>query len=77
MVGCPSWTEREFEDSLKLLDEIDYDFVEVYQFQPRPNTEAAAMKDHVHAKISRRRYHKACMRALSNLKRKRTYRISN
>ena len=71
MVGFPSETEKEFEDSLKLLDEVDYDFVEVYQFQPRPNTEAAAMKDQVPAKISRRRYHKAYMKALSNLKRKR------
>jgi len=71
MVGFPSETEKEFEDSLRLLDEIDYDFVEVYQFQPRPNTEAAAMKDQVPAKISRRRFHKAYMKAISNLKKKR------
>jgi len=70
MVGFPSETEEEFEDSLRLLDEIDYDFVEVYQFQSRPNTKAAGMKDQVPAKISRRRYHKAYMKALSNLKRK-------
>jgi threonylcarbamoyladenosine tRNA methylthiotransferase CDKAL1 len=75
MVGFPSETEKEFEDSLKLLDEVDYDFVEVYQFQPRPNTEAAAMKDQIPAKISRRRFHKAYMKALSNLKRRRPYRI--
>jgi threonylcarbamoyladenosine tRNA methylthiotransferase CDKAL1 len=71
MVGFPSETEEEFEDSLRLLDEIDYDFVEVYQFQPRPNTEAAAMKDQVPAKISRRRFHKAYMKAISNLRKKR------
>jgi threonylcarbamoyladenosine tRNA methylthiotransferase CDKAL1 len=70
MVGFPGETEEEFEDSLRLLDEIEYDFVEVYQFQPRPGTEAAKMKDQVPAKISRRRYHKAYMKALSNLKRK-------
>lgn len=69
MVGFPSETEQEFEDSLRLLDEIDFDFVEVYQFQPRPGTEAAAMKDQVPQKISRRRYHKAYMKVLSNLKR--------
>jgi len=71
MVGFPSETEEEFEDSLRLLDEIDYDFVEVYQFQPRPNTEAAAMRDQVPAKISRRRFHKAYMKVISNLKKKR------
>jgi len=71
MVGFPSETEEEFEDSLRLFDEIDYDFVEVYQYQPRPNTEAAAMKDQVPAKISGRRYHKAYMKAISKLKKKR------
>jgi MiaB/RimO family radical SAM methylthiotransferase len=71
MVGFPSETEDEFQDSLRLLDEIDFDFVEVYQFQPRPNTEAAGMKDQIPAKISRRRYHKAYMKTISNLKKKR------
>lgn len=54
MVGFPSETEEEFQDSLRLLDEIDFDFVEVYQFQPRPGTEAAEMKDQVPQKVSRR-----------------------
>ncbi len=70
MVGFPSETEEEFQDSLRLLDEIDFDFVEVYQYQPRPGTEAAEMKDQVPHKVSRRRYHKAYMKAFSNLKRK-------
>ncbi len=69
MVGFPSETEDEFQDSLRLLDEINFDFVEVYPFQPRPNTEAAAMKNQVPQKVIRRRYHKAYMKSLFHLMR--------
>lgn len=71
MVGFPSETEDEFQDSLRLLDEINFDFVEVYPFQPRPNTEAAGMKDQIPQKVSRRRYHKAYMKSLFNGMRRR------
>jgi len=64
MVGFPGETEDEFQDTLRLFDEVNFDFVEVYAFQPRPNTEAARMKDQIPAKISRRRYHKAYMKSL-------------
>ncbi len=67
MVGFPSETEEEFQDSLRLLDEIKFDFVEVYPFQARPNTEAATMEDQVPQKVIRRRYHKAYMKSLFNL----------
>jgi len=69
MVGFPSETEDEFQDTLRLLDEVSFDFVEVYPFQARPNTEAATMKDQVPAKVIRRRYHKAYMKSLFNLMR--------
>jgi threonylcarbamoyladenosine tRNA methylthiotransferase CDKAL1 len=67
MVGFPSETEYEFQDTLRLLDEINFDFVEVYRFQPRPNTEAATIKSQIPQKVARRRYHKAYMKVLSNL----------
>jgi len=67
MVGFPGETEQEFQDSLRLLDEIRFDFIEVYPFQARPNTEAAAMEDQVPAKVIRRRYHKAYMKSLFHL----------
>ena len=69
MVGFPSETEDEFQDTLRLLNEVNFDFVEVYPFQARPNTEAAAMEDQVPAKVIRRRYHKAYMKSLFNLTR--------
>jgi len=64
MVGFPGETEDEFQDTLRLLDEGNFDFVEVYMFQPRPGTEAARMKDQIPEKVGRRRYHKAYMKSL-------------
>jgi len=47
MVGFPGETEEDFRATLRLLDDLRFDFVEVYCFSPRPNTEAAAMADQV------------------------------
>ena len=66
MVGFPGETEEEFQDTLRLLEEVNFNFVEVYQFQPRPNTEAVTMKDQIPEKVARRRYHRAYMKALFN-----------
>lgn len=66
MVAFPGETEEEFQDTLRLLEELNFNFVEVYQFQPRPNTEAATMKDQIPEKVARRRYHRAYMKALFN-----------
>jgi threonylcarbamoyladenosine tRNA methylthiotransferase CDKAL1 len=70
MVGFPSETEDEFQDTLRLLDEVNFDFVEVYRFQPRPNTEAATMKSQIPQNVARRRYYKAYMKALFYRKRR-------
>jgi len=70
MVGFPGETEDEFQDTLRLLDEVNFDFVEVYTFQPRPGTEAARMKDQIPQKVARRRYHKAYMKSLPHRVRK-------
>jgi len=43
MVGFTSETEEEFQDTVRLLDEVRFDFVEVYTFEARPNTKAARM----------------------------------
>jgi MiaB/RimO family radical SAM methylthiotransferase len=66
MVGFPSETEEEFQDTVRLLDEVCFDFAEVYLFSPRPDTEAAKMKDQIPQKVARRRYHKLYMKSLFN-----------
>jgi MiaB/RimO family radical SAM methylthiotransferase len=47
MVGFPTETEEEFSDTLKLLDQIEFDSVENYMFQPRPGTRAAEMEGQI------------------------------
>jgi threonylcarbamoyladenosine tRNA methylthiotransferase MtaB len=70
LVGFPSEREDEFQDTLRLLDEVDFDYVEVYTFQPRPNTEAARMKDQVPQKVKKRRCYKARKKSVLIGKRK-------
>jgi len=64
MIAFPGETEEEFSDTVQLLDEVSFDFVEVYIFQPRPNTKAAQMKDQIPRKVANRRFFKIFMRSL-------------
>jgi tRNA-2-methylthio-N6-dimethylallyladenosine synthase len=47
IVGFPGETEKDFEDTLSLLDEIQYDSIFSFKYSPRPNTAALQMHDHV------------------------------
>ena len=66
MVGFPSETEEEYQDSVRLLDELDFDLVEVYLYSPRPNTKAAKIKDQVPKKVAERRYTNLLMKSIFN-----------
>lgn len=65
IAGFPSETEDEFLDTVRLLDEVSFDFVEVYMFQPRPHTKAAKMEGQIPLEVVRRRSHKLFMKSLS------------
>ncbi len=55
IVGFPGETEKDFEDSLTLLDAAGYDGVYSFTYSPRPNTTAATMPDAIpEAERSRR-----------------------
>ncbi|HEY3929022.1 MAG TPA: tRNA (N6-isopentenyl adenosine(37)-C2)-methylthiotransferase MiaB [Candidatus Koribacter sp.] len=55
IVGFPGETEREFEETLTLLDEVQYDGVFSFKYSPRPNTPALKYIDTVaEAEKSRR-----------------------
>ena len=58
MVGFPTETEEEFQDSMRLVDGLHFDFVEVYIFEARKGTRAAAMTGQVPEKIKHERYFK-------------------
>src|SRR5436305_4424084 len=45
IVGFPGETEAEFQLSLSLLDEVEYDGVFAFKYSPRPNTPALKMED--------------------------------
>jgi MiaB/RimO family radical SAM methylthiotransferase len=68
MVGFPSETEDEFNDTVRLLDEVTFDFVEVYQFQPRPHTKAARMEGQIPPEVARKRGQKLFIKFLFNEK---------
>jgi tRNA-2-methylthio-N6-dimethylallyladenosine synthase len=45
IVGFPGETERDFEDTLRLLDKVEYDSLFNFKYSPRPNTAAKTMPD--------------------------------
>ncbi len=47
IVGFPGETERDFEETMSLLDEVGYDSLFSFKYSPRPNTAALDMPDRV------------------------------
>src|SRR5450755_3110604 len=47
IVGFPGETEREFEETLDLLEVIGYDSVFTFKYSPRPNTPALRLEDEI------------------------------
>src|SRR2546425_4070559 len=45
IVGFPGETESDFEETLRLLDEVQYDNLFSFKYSPRPNTPSLAMAD--------------------------------
>jgi len=66
MVGFPSETEEEFQDTMQLLDEVTFDFAEVYMFEPRPRTKAAMMINQIPRKVAIKRFNKIFIKSLFN-----------
>jgi tRNA-2-methylthio-N6-dimethylallyladenosine synthase len=45
IVGFPGETELEFEETLSLLDQVEYDAIFGFKYSPRPNTPALKLED--------------------------------
>jgi tRNA-2-methylthio-N6-dimethylallyladenosine synthase len=45
IVGFPGETEHDFEETLSLLDQVQYDGVFAFKYSPRPNTPAIRLDD--------------------------------
>ncbi len=45
IVGFPGETEAEFEQTLALIDEVEYDSIFCFKYSPRPNTPSLQLED--------------------------------
>jgi tRNA-2-methylthio-N6-dimethylallyladenosine synthase len=55
IVGFPGETESEFEETLSLLDEVQYDSMFSFKYSPRPNTPSLSMSDSISEEEKSRR----------------------
>jgi len=55
IVGFPGETEKDFEATLSLLDEVEYESVFSFKYSPRPNTAALCLEDHISDEEKQRR----------------------
>ncbi len=55
IVGFPTETDEEFEETLRLLDRVQYDNIYAFAYSPRPGTRAAKLADDVPAKVKNER----------------------
>jgi len=64
MVGFPGETEEDFGATMKLLDEIGLDYVQVFRFSRRPTTPASYFTNQVPEPVSLNRYQKLLAKAI-------------
>lgn len=55
IVGFPNETEKQFQDTISLVKEMDYDSAFTYIYSPREGTPAARMEDNVPMEVKRDR----------------------
>ncbi len=55
IVGFPTETEEEFQQTLRLLDRVQYDNIYAFAYSPRPGTRASKMVDDVPNDVKNRR----------------------
>jgi tRNA-2-methylthio-N6-dimethylallyladenosine synthase len=55
IVGFPGETESDFQDTLTLLDQVEYDSIFCFKYSKRPNTSALALEDHISEEEKTRR----------------------
>ncbi|MBN2259285.1 MAG: radical SAM protein, partial [Clostridiales bacterium] len=64
MVGFPTETSEDFQMSLKLLDDLSFDWVEVFDFSVRDGTPAALMNGQIPNKVKKLRLLQLTFKAL-------------
>ena len=64
ITGFPGETPDQFKDTCNLLDELYFDYTEVYPYSPRPNTLAATFDNQIPIKERLRRRNKLWLKSL-------------
>ena len=60
IVGFPGETEEEFEETISLIQTVQYDALFTFIFSPRPGTPAAALEDPTPKEEKNRRFDRLC-----------------
>jgi len=55
IVGFPGETEEQFRNTLRLMEQVEFDQAFMFAFSPRPNTLAAAFPDQIPEPVKKRR----------------------
>jgi tRNA-2-methylthio-N6-dimethylallyladenosine synthase len=56
IVGFPGETEADFNETLRLADEVEYDSMFIFKYSKRPNTPALKHEDHIPEEEKTRRF---------------------
>ena len=56
IVGFPGESEEEFQDTVRLLNEVEFDLVEVYPYRPRSGTKAAEIHEQIPEEVIKKRF---------------------
>ena len=66
IAGFPAETEEDFQETIRLLDDIVFDYVEVYEFSARPGTAAEKIEPKIPDDVKRSRFLKLYRKAVFN-----------
>jgi tRNA A37 methylthiotransferase MiaB len=66
IAGFPGETQEDFKESMQLIDDIVFDYVEVYEFSERPGTAAASIEPKVPDALKRERFLQLYRKAVLN-----------
>lgn len=56
IIGFPGESEEDFQDTMKLIEEVEYEQAFTYLYSPRPGTKAAEMDDQISKEIMHDRF---------------------